>query len=144
VGGTNSIPIIESIAGPEGSGEGFPALRDRRGENASRTALVIEKGEVACRTLQTRAGRRYLEASGKLNSFIDAALGTALSIPTPADRDAADHRDCASADLGPEPAESMPFPLRTCGTRSRKRQIHAGPDAVRTSISPSHPKNCPA
>ena len=144
MGGTSSIPIIEIIAGPEGLGEGFPALRDRRGENASRIALVIEKGEVACRTLQTRAGCRFLEVSGKLNSLIDDALGTALSSPASANRDAAAHRDCPSADLEPEPAKSMPFPLRTCGTRSRKRQIHAGPDAVRTSISPSHPKSCPA
>jgi len=144
VGGTSSIPIIEIIAGPEGLGEGFPALRDRRGENASRIALVIEKGEVARRTLQTRAVRRYFEDSGELNSLIDDALGTALSSPASANRDAAAHRDCPSADLEPEPAKSMPFPLRTCGTRSRRRQIRAGPDAVRTSISPSHPKSCPA
>ena len=144
MGGTSSIPIIEIIAGPEGLGEGFPALRDRRGENASRIALVIERGEVACRTLQTRAVRRYFEVSGKLNSLIDDVLGTALSSPASADRDAAAHRDCPSADLEPEPAESMPFPLRTCGTRSRRRQIRAGPDAIRTSIPPRHPKSCPA
>ena len=144
MGGTSSIPIIEIIAGPEGLGEGLQALRDRRGENASRIALVLEKGEIANRTLQTRAVRRYFEDSGELNSLIDAALGTALSSPASANREAAAHRDCPSADLEPEPTEPMPFPLRTCGARSRTRQIRAGPDAVRTSISPNHPKSCPA
>lgn len=144
MGGTSSIPIIEIIAGPEGLGEGLQALRDRRGENASRIALVLEKGEIANRTLQTRAVRRYFEDSGELNSLIDAALGTALSSPASANRDAAAHRDCPSADLESEPAESMPFPLLTCGARSRRRQIRAGPGAVRTSISPNHPKSCPA
>jgi len=144
VGGTSSIPIIEIIAGPEGLGEGLPALRDRRGESASRIALVIEKGEIPSRTLQTRAVRRYFEDSGELNSLIDAALGTVLSSPASANREAAAHRDCPSADLEPEPAEPMPFPLRTCGARSRTRQIRARPDAVRTSISPNHPKSCPA
>ena len=142
VGGTSSIPIIEISADPEGLSEGFPALHDRRGENASRVAVVIEKGEVARRTLQTRAARRYFEDSGELNSLLDAALGAALSSPASADRDAAAHRVCPSADLEPKPAESMPFRLRTCGTRSRRRQIRASPDAIRTSISPNHSNSC--
>ena len=144
MGGRSSIPIIDIFAGPGGLGEGFRALRDRCGKNAFRIALLIETDEVACRTLQTRAVGRYLEISGKLTSLIDDALGTALSVPASADRDADTQRDCASAEIEPAPAESLPFPLRTCGTRSRKRQIHAGPDAVWTSISPSHPTSCPA
>jgi DNA (cytosine-5)-methyltransferase 1 len=73
VGGRRSIPIIDIFAGPGGLGEGFSALLDERGGNAFRIALSIEKDEVACRTLQTRAIRRYLDSAGGLGHY-DAFL----------------------------------------------------------------------
>ncbi len=73
VGGRRSIPIIDIFAGPGGLGEGFSALLDERGGSAFRIALSIEKDEVACRTLQTRAIRRYLDSAGGLGHY-DAFL----------------------------------------------------------------------
>ena len=69
MGGRRSIPIIDIFAGPGGLGEGFSALRDERGESAFRIALSIEKDSVACRTLATRAFRRYLDNAGRLDRY---------------------------------------------------------------------------
>ncbi len=78
MGGRRTIPIIDIFAGPGGLGEGFSALRDERGDSAFRIALSIEKDEVACRTLRTRAIRRYLEPAGGLDRY-DAFLRAELS-----------------------------------------------------------------
>ncbi|AOZ71902.1 hypothetical protein BK816_00195 [Boudabousia tangfeifanii] len=69
-----SIPIIDLFSGPGGLGEGFMALRDKRGNRQFQIAMSVEKDPSAHKTLTLRSFyRRILDLNGGVapKSYID-------------------------------------------------------------------------
>lgn len=57
----NQIPVIDLFAGPGGLGEGFSALRNKKGNRVFKIVLSIEKDQYAHLTLELRSFFRQFE-----------------------------------------------------------------------------------